>query len=97
MARICLTHTHRELPAGLNRVRDRSELVLHLGENQIRVHFHQLSVSDRYFSCAGQEIRLLNYSFSQGPRHLVLLSYRCSIKVSHCNHLSFPWLNTFFQ
>lgn len=92
-----LTHTYRRSPAGLYRARDRSELVLHLGENQILVHFHQLSVSDRYFCRAGQEIRLLNYSFSQGPRHFALLSYRCSIKVSHCNHLSFPWLNTVFQ
>lgn len=92
-----LTHTCRLPPAGLYRPRDRPELVLHLGENQILVHFHQLSVSDRYFCRAGQEIRLLNYSFSQGTRHFLLLSYRCSIKVSHCNHLSFPWLNTFFH
>lgn len=90
-----LTHTCRLPPAGLYRPRDRPELVLHLGEYQILVHFHQLSVSDRYFCQAGQEIRLLNYSFSQGTRHFLLLSYRCSIKVSHCNHLSFPWLNTF--
>lgn len=83
-----LTHTCRLPPAGLYRPRDRP---------QILVHFHQLSVSDRYFCRAGQEIRLLNYSFSQGTRHFLLLSYRCSIKVSHCNHLSFPWLNTFFH
>lgn len=92
-----LTHRHRRLPAGLYRARDRSELVLHLGENQILVHFHQLSVSDRYFCRAGQEIGLLNYSLSQGPRHFALLSYRCSINVSHCNHLSLPWLNTFLS
>lgn len=90
------THACRLSPAGLCRPRDRPELVLHLGENQILVHFHQLSASDRYFCRAGQEIRLLNYSFSRGTRHFLLLSYRCSIKVSHCNHLSFRWLNTFF-
>lgn len=66
-------------------------------KNQILVHLHQLSVSDRYFCQAGQEIRLLNYRFSQGLRHFVLPFYRCSIKVSHCNHLSFPWLNTVFH
>lgn len=61
------------------------------------MHFHPLSVSDIYSCWAGQEIRLLNYSFSQGPRHFVLLFYRCSITVSHCSHLSFPWLNTVFS
>lgn len=77
--------------------RDSCKPVLHLEENQILLHFHQLSVSDRSFCRAGQEIRLLNYSFSQGSCHFVLLSYRCSIKVSLFNHLSFPWLNTFIQ
>lgn len=73
-------------PAGHCRVKDRSQLVPHSGENQILVHFHQLSASDIYFCRAGQEIRPL--SRSQGPRHFALLSYRCSIKVSHCAHLS---------
>lgn len=91
------THTHSPPPAGIYRARDRSELVLHWREYQILVRFHQLSVSDRYFCWAGQEIRLLNYSFSQDLHHFVQLSYRCSIKVSHCNHHSFPWLNTVFQ
>lgn len=80
------THAHRPLPVGLYRARDRSELVLHWGEYQILVHFHQLSVSDRYFCWAGQEIRLLNYSFSQALHHIVLLAYRCSMEVSLCNH-----------
>lgn len=40
-------------PAGLCRVRDRSQLVPHSGENQILVHFHQLSASDVYFCRAG--------------------------------------------
>ncbi len=81
------------LPEGPWR-RDRSEPVLHWGANQILVHFHQLSSSKRYFCRARQEIRLLNYSFSQTLCHSLLLSYSCSIKVTHWNHLSFPNLNT---
>ncbi len=64
------------------------------GANQILVHFHQLSSSERYFCRARQEIRLLNYSFSQTLCHSLLLSYSCSIKLTHWNHLSFPNLNT---
>lgn len=66
-------------------------------ENQILLHFHQLSVSERYFCRTGQEMMLLDYGASQGPRHFVLVGYRCSIDVSHRNHPSFPWLSTFFQ
>lgn len=99
------THTHAQtqsdtnsstrtcLPEGPWR-RDRSELVLHWEANQILVHFHQLSSSERYFCRARQEIRLLNYSFSQTLCHSLLLSYSCSIKLTHWNHLSFPNLNT---
>lgn len=51
---------------------------------------HQLSVSDRYFCQARQEVRLL--SLSHGPCHLGLLFYRCSIKGSQRNHPAFVWL-----
>lgn len=51
---------------------------------------HQLSVSDRYFCQARQEVRLL--SLSHGPCHLGLLFYRCSIKGSQRNHPAFLWL-----
>lgn len=51
--------------------------------------FRQLSGAGRYFCRTGQEIRLLNYSLSlRGPVSLFPPSYRCSIKVSHCDHLS---------
>lgn len=51
---------------------------------------HQLSVSDRYFCQARQEVRLL--SLSHGPCHWGLLFYRCSIKGSQRNHPAFLWL-----
>lgn len=51
--------------------------------------FRQLSGVGRYFCRTGQEIRLLNYSLSlRGPVSLFSPSYRCSIKASHCDHLS---------
>lgn len=61
------------------------------------MHFHQLSSSDRYFCGAREEIRLLNYSFSQASCHSALFVYRCSIKGSHCNHLSFTTQIPFFE
>lgn len=98
--RLCLllqTHAHRPLPAGLYWARDRPQLVLRWGGYQILLHFHQLSLSERYFCRPTLEIRLLNYGFSQGPHHSGLLSYSCSIKVSHCNYWSFTWPNIYPQ
>lgn len=60
--------------------------------NQVLV-LHQLSVSDRSFCQARQEVRLL--SLSRGPCHLGLLFYRCSIKGSQRNHPAFLWLKRF--
>lgn len=93
-----LTHTQTH-PAEHACLRDlRKEIGLNLsctGEQiKILVHFHQLSSSERYFCRARQEIRLLNYSFSQALCHSLLLSYSCSIKLTHWNHLSLPMLKT---
>lgn len=72
-----------------------SELVLHLGRKSNPAAFSSaVSVGEIW---TGQEMMLLDYGASQGPRHFVLVGYRCSIDVSHRNHPSFPWLSTFFQ
>lgn len=96
----CHTHTHTQTqthPPEHVCLRDLGEKIgLNLsctGEQiKILVHFHQLSSSERYFCRARQEIRLLNYRFSQALCHSLLLSYSCSIKLTHWMHFSLPML-----
>lgn len=77
--------------------RDGTELVPLWWANQILVHFHQLSETDRYFFGARQEIRLLSYSF-----FTELLSFSSPILQMFYQSKSlwpfiFPNLKYFFQ